>query len=640
MRRGLPPRVPERQIAMSLRSSSRLPHPATALLALLTGLSPALAQDTILLDEIVITGAQDPQEARRTGVSVSVLDAEALDKTAETRLTSVLARLPGVGILSRGPLGTQTGITLRGLSQNYIKVLVDGIDVADPSSPQSAYDFGRLTTLGVSSVELLRGSHSAVHGGQAVGGVLSIDSTQLPEEIGSEGRFALEAGSYDTYAATLGYGVRGAAGALGFTLSQISTSGFSAADENDGNSEADGYEATRLTLRGETELQNGVVLGFSAFAEDAAGEYDETLFLSVPPYTSYPGDGSPDEESDATSNGLRLYAEFDTGRFAHEIAATWFEIDRSLTGSTDFGATFNDYTGERRGLSWKAGTDLGQGRLVFGADTTKEDYTETSTYGASKGDASISGVFTEYAWAPGATFDLTASLRHDDHSDFGGFTTGRLAAAWQASPDITVRAALGTGFRAPSLYELYGPYGDDTLEAEESTSADLGIEKRWGDAAALRATLFWIETENLIDYVGSSYIQIPGTTRRSGVELEGELALNERLSFTGAYTYTDASNPEVSSGSAWTAKFGRHQLALGVDADLTGAISGSFTLLHVADRQDMPDYTVANATVTYDFGNDTEAYLRVENLFDEEYQLWDGYGTSDRALYVGLRRSF
>lgn len=626
---------------MRLCSSPRFPLPATAALALLTGLAaPALAQDAILLDEIVITGAQEPQDARRSGVSVSVLTEADLDRTAETSLTSVLARLPGVGILARGPLGTQTGLTVRGLSQNYVKVLVDGIDVADPSGPQSAYDFGRLTSLGVSSVELLRGSHSAVHGGQAVGGVLSIDSTQLPEEIGSEGRFALEAGSYDTYAATLGYGVRGASGALGFTLSQITTSGFSAADEDDGNSEADGYEATRLTVRGETELQNGVVLGFSAFAEDAAGEYDETQFLSVPPYTSFPADGSPDEESDATSQGLRLYAEFDTGRVNHEIAATWFDIDRGLSGSSGGFATFNDFAGERRALSWKAGTDLGQGRLVFGADTTEEDYTEASTYGGSKGDASISGVFAEYAWAPGASFDLTASLRHDDHSDFGGFTTGRLAAAWQAAPDITVRAALGTGFRAPSLYELYGPYGDDTLEAEESTSADLGIEKRWGDAAAVRATLFWIETDNLIDYAWPAYYQIPGITRRSGVELEGELALSERLSFTGAYTYTGADNPELSSGSTWNSGFGRHQLALGVDADLTAAISGSLTVLHVADRPTLPDYTVANATVTYDFGNDTAAYLRVENLFDEQYQLWDGYGTSDQAFYIGLRRSF
>ena len=49
---------------------------------------------------------------------------------------------------------------------------------------------------------------------------------------------------------------------------------------------------------------------------------------------------------------------------------------------------------------------------------------------------------------------------------------------------------------------------------------------------------------------------------------------------------------------------------------------------------------MVNATVTYDFGNDTEAYLRVENLFDEQYQLVDGYGTSDRAVFLGLRASF
>lgn len=629
---------------MRLRSSSpRFPRSATAGLALLTGLvgCPALAQDAFLLDEIVITGAQEPQEARRTGVSASVLSAEDLASTGETRLTEVLSRLPGVGILARGPIGTATGITVRGLSQNYVKVLVDGIDVSDPSGTQVAYDFGRLTTLGTSHVELLRGSHSAVHGGQAVGGVLSIDSTPLPEDLGGKGKFSIEAGSYDTYAASLGYGYRGSAGALGVTLSHVTTEGFSAADEEDGNSEEDGYDATRLTLRGEAELQNGVVLGFSAFVEDTTGDYDEQFPLS---------DGTPDEESTATSKGLRLFARFETGAFEHEIAATWFDIERGLSGSTGFGPSTNDYTGTRTGLSWKASTALGEGRLVFGADTTEEEYTERSDYSGSvstsAGDSTISGVFAEYAWTPREGFDLTASIRHDDHSDFGGFTTGRIAAAWQASPDITVRAAIGTGFRAPSSYELFGPYGTGDLEPEESTSADLGIEKRWGEAAAVRATLFWIETENLIDFIDTAvppfgaYVQVPGTTRRSGVELEGELALNDRLSFTGAYTYTDASNPPLSAGSTWNSGFGRHQLALGVDAALTEAVTGSLTLLHVADRPALPDYTVANATFTYDFGNETEAYLRVENLLDEEYQLWDGYGTSDRAFYVGLRRSF
>lgn len=640
---------------------------ATAFLALATGLAgqAARAQDVFVMNEIVVSGAQEATDARRTGVSVSVLDSDEITKTGEISLTSILSRLPGVGVLARGPLGNQTGLTVRGLSQNYLKVLVDGIDVSDPSGPQSAFDFGRLTSLGVDRLELLRGSQSAVYGGQAIAGVMSI-STPLPEEEGLHGSALAEYGSYNSTALEFSSGYRKGDSALGLVLSHVNTSGFSAADENDGNTEADGYEADRLSLRGETTLTNGVKLGFSAFIEDSEGEWDPQYALDPAIFLYVPlSDGQThDEKSNALSRGIRVFTTFDTGAFENTVAFSHFRIDRKLTG-TEYAVEYDEfwmpsgtylqgtdyvYRGRRDVASWKSATDLGDGRLSFGADTTRETYRGEQTYDPDPGfwsassDASsrTNGVFAEYAWAPTGNFDLTASFRHDDHSSFGGQDTGRVAAAWQVAPDVTVRGSVGTGYRAPSGYELYGPYGDTTLEPEESVSADLGIEKRWSDMTALRATLFWIETDNLIDYSYTTYTyaQVDGTTRRSGLELEGTAGLTDTVSLTAAYTYTDADNPELSDGSAWRAGFGRHQLALGLDAELAERLKGSLTMLYVADRQTLPDYAVAGATMRYDLGNDTEAYLRVENLFDEEYQLWEGYGTSDRAFYVGLRKTF
>ena len=168
----------------TLGTTMRISRTATALAALATGLAtPAAAQDAFAIDEIVVSANLGETEASRTGTSVTVLTAEEIEKTGETRLTDLLARLPGVGVLARGPLGTQTGLTIRGVSQNYIKVLVDGIDVADPSGPQVAYDFGRLTSFGVDRIEVLRGSQSALYGTQAIGGVISL-GTALPEEEG------------------------------------------------------------------------------------------------------------------------------------------------------------------------------------------------------------------------------------------------------------------------------------------------------------------------------------------------------------------------------------------------------------------------------------------------------------------------
>ena len=615
----------------------RLTPTATALAALATALAtPAAAQDAFAIDEIVVSANLGDTEASRTGTSVSVLTEEEIEKTGETRLTDILARLPGVAITANGPLGGIAGMTVRGLGRNYLQVLVDGIEVSDPSAPQVQYDFGRLTSFGLQRVELLRGAQSAVYGSRAVGGVLSLE-TYLPADTGTEQRATLEAGSHNTVAGSYSFGTRGATGAIGLSLSHIHTDGFSAANEDDGNTEADGFEATRVSVRGEATVGNGVDLSVSAFVEDSTGDYDEGPGVG--------GDGTTDDVSESLSRGLRLAAGFDAFGLEQEISLSGFRIDRTLSGSNGFGDFRFDYAGERDSLRWIAARDLGAGRVTFGADTTRESYSNDFGGGAAGSEVTTVGLFAEYDLAIGEDINVTASLRHDDHSAFGDYLTGRVAAVWRLAPETTLRGSFGTGFRAPSGYELADPFaGNPNLTPEESRSVELGIERHFGEDFSIGATVFDIETENLIDYSFATfaYVQVPGTTRRRGLEVEGSARLSDRLGLTAAYTLTDASNPDgVSTTSgAWAQAFGRHQLALGLDAELSDRLSASLGLLHVADRPTLPDYTLANATFTYDLGNTAEAYLRLENLTDEDYELVDGYGTSGRAVYVGLRSRF
>ncbi len=591
----------------------------------------AVAQDAFPLDEIIISAAIEAAAAGRTGTTATVITREDLQSTAEVRLVDYLARVPGVGILTRGPMGTLSSITVRGASRNYVQVLVDGIDVTDPSGPQVAYDFGQLTTADVSRVEILRGTQSALYGSQAIGGVISI-TTLRAEEEGTTQSVSLESGSYNTVRGSYSLATRRGDGDLSATVSHISTDGFSAADEDAGNSEADGYSATRLSLAGGTMLDSGVKLSFSGFYEEGEGEYDED-FPAI-------ADGSPDEENRFTNWGLRGAATFTTGAVDNEIALTHFDIERRDEGSTGFGATFFEYRGTRTALSYRAGADVAAGRLSFGGSLTEESYEQDSTFGANRGDNTVAAVFSEYAVAVGETLDVTGTLRVDSHSEYGEYLTGRVAAAWRVRPDVIVRASLGTGFRAPSNYELFGPFGDPALEPEESLSFDFGVEKRYGDRAAVRATLFYNETSNLIDFVGSGYTQIPGTVIRKGMEVEGSVDLTDRIALAANYTFTDAENPALSAGNTWNTSFGRHDLSISLDAEITDGLAGALTVQRVADRQTLPDYTLAHATLTYTVSKRAEAYLRVENLTDESYQLVQGYGTSDRAFYAGFRARF
>ena len=121
-----------------------------SILALLAATStlaaPALAQPAFEIDEIVVSANLEETEAGRTGASVTVVTEEDLRATGETRLVEFLSRLPGVTIRTTGSIGGQAGLSIRGASQNYVAVLVDGIDVTDPSRTQVAFDFGGLTT--------------------------------------------------------------------------------------------------------------------------------------------------------------------------------------------------------------------------------------------------------------------------------------------------------------------------------------------------------------------------------------------------------------------------------------------------------------------------------------------------------------
>ena len=602
-------------------------------------LFPAIApaQSVFDLDEIVFSAGFGETTLQETGATVSVVTREELEASGETRVIDYIARLPGVDARARGPIGSLTSITIRGAGQNYVRVLVDGIDVSDVSGTQHAFDFGSLTTADISHIELLRGGQSAVYGSEAIGGVISI-TTRRAEAEGVQQFATIEAGSYNSFRGS--YGVAADIGALdyAFSLTRTQTDGFSAAEENSGNTEADGFESNRLSFSVGHDLANGGRVGVNGFIEDARLEFDEAFPV---------GDGTPDEVSFNDSRGLRAYLELPTGVVASTFAATYYELERDVRGSAGgFGAN-NRYQGERVGISYLGRVDIATTtELRFGFDAEREDFAQSGDYGPGSGDSDTRGAFAELAWSPSSDLDFATTLRYDDHSQFGGLTSGRIAASWRPNADWVIRSSAAQSYRAPSLYELYGLYGNTALQPEESRSLDLGIERRFGADTFLRFTGFYNETTDIIDNLSLSaapwarYFQVPGTVRRRGVEVEFGTAITANWRVDGNYTVTTGENPTLTAGNAWNLEFPGNDLSLTLSGDITERLSTTLSMQSVRNRPTLSDYTVANASFTYAVSDGVDAYLRIENLQDTEYQLTRGYGTSDRAFYVGLRSRF
>ncbi|AUH63962.1 TonB-dependent receptor plug domain-containing protein [Paracoccus zhejiangensis] len=610
---------------MQLRHLLAASTALTALAGLAAAQGAALPPADYVLPEITLYAYQTEAELGRTGATVEVVTQEELQRDGTLRLTDYLATLPGISATANGGFGTQSTLRIRGLAGQYVKVLVDGIDVSDPSSTQIRFDPGAMMTGDIARIEVLKGAQSALYGSEAIGGVIAI-STLDATEPGTRQRATLEYGSYNTKRAAYSITTSGERHALAFTVQHLDTDGFSVADEADGNREDDGARATRATLSGRYDVNDALTIGAAGFWQKTEAETD--------------GDFPVLEDGADASNGIlrggRIYADYDAGGIRHGLALQRSETSRQETYD---GFTY-PFEGERTELEYKGSVDLNpQVVLAWGAAHSREEFQGDST------DAGYitNSAFAEARYTPNDRLDLALSLRHDHNSQFGSEATGRLALAWRPDDNWTLRANWGTGYRAPSPYELYSFWaGTPDLTPETAKGGEIGVERSFANGATLRATAFHSVVTDLIDYSYATfhYEQIPGDTRSQGIELSGETPLNDRLRLSGNFTYTDTERPDGQQ----LERVPERVLNLRLDGDISDRSRFGLGLTHASGLVDrgaeMPSYTLVDASVEYDLTGRSTGYLRVENLFDQDYQVLRGYGTSGRALFAGIRAEF
>ncbi|MCC1480233.1 TonB-dependent receptor plug domain-containing protein [Roseibaca sp. Y0-43] len=600
------------------------------------------AQEIINLEEVTFSANLTETELSRSGASVTVLTAEDIAQSGATTMVDLLRRQPGLSLTQNGGMGSPATLRLRGTEGRYTAIFVDGIRIDDPSGVQTQTDIAQVALSNIGRIEILRGSQSALYGGSSVGGVVNI-TTLRAEEDGLSQTFNAEAGSNATALVSYGLAYRQGRLELSFGLSHQRTDGETGFEGTPTgviyapNAEADGYEQTKLNFAARYQVTDMLALGVSGFVQRSNTEYDtfDTLgFASLDP--------NADAEADWRQWGVRAFAEFDLGMGTQEIGVSRYNVERRYIERVTFPSD-NTYIGERTRIDWKGVSELSPGyTLAYGADWEREDYDQSGTFGGFRSDTTISGVYAQILARPTDALDVTAAIRYDDHSRFGGFLTGRVSFAYQASDALTLRAQIARGFRAPSNFELFSAFGDPTLGAETSVSGEIGADYRLANGGLLSATVFEVRIDGKIDYdfVTSRYAQI-GASRNRGVELFAEVPLTERLGLTAAYTYTDAKVTKGPTAGTRLARVPRHHLSVGADLEITDRLRGSVGVLHVADRTaGLQDYTTADMGLRFDLTDTAELSLRVTNMFDKDYQEVTGYNAPGRAFYLGLAARF
>lgn len=586
--------------------------------------APARADDEAARPEtITVVASGIEQDVSQVGQSVSVIGADELDAVQGADLTRVLERLPGVTFSRNGGLGGQTGLNVRGANADQVLVIVDGVRIADYAAPGGAYDLGNLLAGDLAKLELLRGSNSVVWGSQAIGGVLAITTR---EEDGVSA--SAEYGAYDTALATAGAGFRNEQAALSVSGGYARTDGFSA--RSGGTGEADGYRQWHLSGKGRLALTDA--LGFVAVGRYADSRLDTDQF----------GPDSDDFQKtrEATARAGLLYEQGGT----------------ALSGGVSYGRVRRDYDGQFgpsrfTGSAWRAEARghtriAGQLGIDFGADS--EWQKAASTYDP-RARARLSSAHALLGWQAG-NLRLAGGARVDDHSRFGTHVTLGAHGSLGFADDWRARASYGEGFKAPTLYQLFGGFvGNPDLRPEKSRSFDIGVERgvRGGEGLHLAATLFRRDSRNLIDLDSGFVYRNIARARAQGFELEAGLRPSERWLVQAAYTWLKARDR---TNDRALARRPRH--AVTVSADWTTPLAGLELGADLRMASDAVEYDFAGTPAALDgyavltvraalpITERVDVYGRIENLTDAQYETARGFNTAGRSAFIGARARF
>src|SRR3984957_6700988 len=154
------------------------------------------------LQQLVVTATRIPTPEIQVASSITVVTAGAIAARQIQTAPDLLKEIPGLNLVQTGGPGRQTSVFMRGTNSNHTKVLIDGIDVSDPSNATASFDFGQLLTQDFERVEVLRGPQSGLYGSDAVGGVINV----ITKSGNGPAKFiaAIEAGSFDSFNQTAG----------------------------------------------------------------------------------------------------------------------------------------------------------------------------------------------------------------------------------------------------------------------------------------------------------------------------------------------------------------------------------------------------------------------------------------------------
>jgi vitamin B12 transporter len=634
--------------AAPARVSSPQAAPVSVSAPMRTTQAPTAANAAVVVSPTAIPSAESGN-----ATSVTVITGQDIQRDQRRTVPDALSTVPGLNIVQSGGPGGLTSIFMRGTNSNHTKFLLDGIDISDPSNPAKVFDLGQMLTADIARIEVLRGPQSGLYGADAIGGVISVITTKGEGPLKITGQ--AEGGSFGTFNQisslsgsdkNFNYAFNVAhfrAASTPVTPAELVPPGVRRPNDSYDN-------LTYSTKLGLDVTENLTINHVGRFA-------DATLFFqqdeNIPT-----GNQTQQVAHQYFTRTEAVWSLFD-GRFTNYFGVNYTDHWRRYANPDSFfPSPFGVFRGERAAYNWRGVASIMPGQtLVTGLMQETERMRVDPGSGEVNAQTGNKAGYVELQSEFAKRFFVVANLRHDQHDVFGGANTYRIAPAFLVPvTDTKLKGSYGTGFKAPTLSQLYDNTflsANPNLKPEESKGYDAGFEQPlFNERARFGVTYYHNDITNLITGVFNPAVGPFGAfvntninkATTEGVEAFGAVRINSQLVVRTDHTTTRAVDAITGLGLLRRPGYKGSISWIWTPND---QLSLSATLLNVSGWRDIDRATFATITqrgyqtinfaANYAVNNNLTMFGRIDNLLNEHYQNPNGFDRPGIGIFGGIR---
>ena len=563
------------------------------------------------------------------GSSITRLTDNDISRFMNEMVLESVRYVPGIYLRNNGNGGSTPGITMRGLPIAPV-VLIDGIEVNNPGDG-NIYNFGYLPSSMVESVEVLRGAQSALYGANALTGVISI-TTKSGVSVDPAFQTGFSYGSQNARQAYMSASQSKEWVDYFFTVNYYETDGYSVQNKDWGPEWADNDLVRNSSIAGKVEfkLTDHADLMLFANYQSSKAEYDP---------------GIPSEWTYAIADN---YIEKEQTILRSQLTVTpveRIEINASLSYNHDDSMAIDSYgvrDNEAEKIKFELLNDI---RFTDSYQAVAGFEWEQASDNIGNYEMETTSVFVENIFSPVENLNLTLALRFDDNDTFGEDTTWRTSASYLIEDlDLRLKGSYGVSYDAPEISELFGAWGNPDLAPEDGSSYDFGFEQELASGRVVwGVNYFFVKMEDYIEYLRSTFAYANVDWESTGFESFIRWEVSSDFQIQLAHTFANAERKRVDDTQIFHSP--EHQFSVLLDKGfLNERLNASLSVQYVGERETWDGATDAFVTVDlatrFQYNDQLELWMRIDNLFDEEYEEIKGYDAPRIGVFGGINYEF